>query len=112
MANILDGKRIAQKIREEIKAKVASLAQKPKLVVILVGNNPGSEVYVRMKQQACEEVGIGVEVLRFTDEEVLAAQKNSEEKKPRHEKKPRKKKKIRHSKPVRKTRKAAAAMSF
>ena len=61
MAQIINGKEISKKIREEIKISVASLREKgtvPGLAVILVGNDPASAVYVRNKQRACEEVDI------------------------------------------------------
>jgi methylenetetrahydrofolate dehydrogenase (NADP+)/methenyltetrahydrofolate cyclohydrolase len=61
-AQILDGKAIAADIKQQIKRKVetrslAGLCQ-PGLAVILVGDNPASQVYVRNKQRSCEEVGI------------------------------------------------------
>ncbi len=61
MAKIIDGKQIAQDIRSELKEQVAKLASEGKtvaLAVILVGENPASQVYVRNKKKACEEVGI------------------------------------------------------
>src|SRR5271166_5254700 len=60
-ARILDGAQIAQEIRSEVAAKVKTLAAagvRPGLAVVLVGNNPASEIYVRGKVKACEEVGI------------------------------------------------------
>jgi methylenetetrahydrofolate dehydrogenase (NADP+)/methenyltetrahydrofolate cyclohydrolase len=60
-ATILDGTRIASEIRAEVAAEVKSLAMagmRPGLAVVLVGHNPASEVYVRGKVKACEEVGI------------------------------------------------------
>jgi methylenetetrahydrofolate dehydrogenase (NADP+) / methenyltetrahydrofolate cyclohydrolase len=60
-AKILDGARIASDIRKEVAAEVASMAaagMRPGLAVILVGHNPASEIYVRGKVKACEEVGI------------------------------------------------------
>ncbi len=57
-AQILDGKALAQKIKDEIKAKVSKMDKKPGLAVILVGDNPASKVYVRGKERDCEEVGI------------------------------------------------------
>ncbi|MCK5282440.1 MAG: bifunctional methylenetetrahydrofolate dehydrogenase/methenyltetrahydrofolate cyclohydrolase FolD [Nanoarchaeota archaeon] len=56
-ATILDGKALAQKIRNEIKEKVKQLDPKPGLGVILVGENPASQVYVRGKEKACQEAG-------------------------------------------------------
>lgn len=61
MAKIIDGKQIAQDIRNELKEKVAKLNAEGKevaLAVVLVGENPASQVYVRNKKKACEEVGI------------------------------------------------------
>ncbi len=61
MAQIIDGKAIAHKIREELKQEVIELKKNninPKLAVILVGDNPASKVYVRNKSKACEEVGV------------------------------------------------------
>lgn len=62
MAIIIDGKAIANEIKEEIKTEVLKLenqyGKKPTLAVILVGKNPASEVYVRMKKRTSEEVGI------------------------------------------------------
>ncbi|MCD6289071.1 MAG: bifunctional methylenetetrahydrofolate dehydrogenase/methenyltetrahydrofolate cyclohydrolase FolD [Anaerolineae bacterium] len=61
-ATIIDGKAIAAEIRQEIKAEVAALKEKyrkvPGLATVLVGDNPASQTYVRMKGRACEEVGI------------------------------------------------------
>lgn len=60
-AQILDGKAIAQELRNDIKQQVSErLAQgkaQPGLAVILVGENPASQVYVRNKKNACQEVG-------------------------------------------------------
>jgi methylenetetrahydrofolate dehydrogenase (NADP+)/methenyltetrahydrofolate cyclohydrolase len=60
MAIVLDGKRIRDEILAEWKPRVAALAQRrpPGLAVILVGNNPASEIYVRNKIAACQEMGI------------------------------------------------------
>ena len=57
MATILDGKKLAAKIIEQIKAEVSKYSSKPKLAVILVGNNPASEIYVRNKQRKAQELG-------------------------------------------------------
>jgi methylenetetrahydrofolate dehydrogenase (NADP+) / methenyltetrahydrofolate cyclohydrolase len=65
-ATILDGTKIAQQIRTEVAAEVRSLAAeglRPGLAVVLVGHNPASEIYVRGKVKACEEVGISSEKL-------------------------------------------------
>jgi len=58
---ILDGKALANKIKAQTKIEIDQLKSKgiiPGLAVILVGNNPASQVYVNMKTKACEEVGI------------------------------------------------------
>jgi len=61
-AKIIDGKAIASSIRESLKGEVESLVPKygrpPCLAVILVGDDPASAIYVRMKGKACEETGI------------------------------------------------------
>lgn len=64
MANIIDGKLLASKIMKKLKEEVNSLKQEeicPKLAVIMVGNDKSSEVYVRNKSKACNEVGIEFE---------------------------------------------------
>ena len=60
-ATILDGNKIANEIRAEVAAEVRTLAAagvRPGLAVILVGNNPASEIYVRGKVKSSEQVGI------------------------------------------------------
>jgi methylenetetrahydrofolate dehydrogenase (NADP+) / methenyltetrahydrofolate cyclohydrolase len=60
-ARILDGNKIAADIKAELVGEVRALAERgmrPGLAVILVGNNPASEIYVRNKVKACEELGI------------------------------------------------------
>jgi methylenetetrahydrofolate dehydrogenase (NADP+)/methenyltetrahydrofolate cyclohydrolase len=60
-ARILDGTKIASDIRSEVAAEVKTMATagvRPGLAVVLVGHNPASEIYVRGKVKACEEVGI------------------------------------------------------
>lgn len=64
MYQILDGKELAKKIREQLKIENDELKQKginAKLAVILVGDNAASKVYVRNKNKACEEVGVDFE---------------------------------------------------
>ncbi|XQW86062.1 bifunctional methylenetetrahydrofolate dehydrogenase/methenyltetrahydrofolate cyclohydrolase FolD [Thalassotalea piscium] len=60
-ASLIDGKAIAQQLRLSVKEKVKARTElgkrAPGLAVILVGNNPASEVYVGSKRRACEEVG-------------------------------------------------------
>ena len=64
---LLDGKQIAAQIRAELKDKVASMAQKPALAVVLVGQDPASEIYVRGKVKGCEEVGIVSHTYRLSE---------------------------------------------
>jgi methylenetetrahydrofolate dehydrogenase (NADP+) / methenyltetrahydrofolate cyclohydrolase len=77
-ATILDGTKIAQEIRAEVAAEVKTLAAegiRPGLAVVLVGHNPASEIYVRGKVKACDQLAINSaqENLRpsATTEEVL-----------------------------------------
>lgn len=61
MAQIIDGKKIAQEIKDELKEKVKSLRERGKeatLAVIQVGDDPASSVYVSNKKKACEYIGI------------------------------------------------------
>ncbi|ATI73123.1 bifunctional 5,10-methylenetetrahydrofolate dehydrogenase/5,10-methenyltetrahydrofolate cyclohydrolase [Mesoplasma florum] len=66
---ILDGKKVASRRKEELTAKISKYhnngLRKPKLVVIMVGNDPASEVYVSHKIKVANEVGIYSELLRF-----------------------------------------------
>jgi methylenetetrahydrofolate dehydrogenase (NADP+)/methenyltetrahydrofolate cyclohydrolase len=58
---ILDGKKLSNKIKEELKKEVKELKEKgiiPGLAVILVGNDPASHTYVKMKKNASKEIGI------------------------------------------------------
>lgn len=68
-AQNLDGKSIAASLRTEIAAQVqqrlAAGQRAPGLVVVLVGENPASEVYVRNKQNACQQVGFQSELIRL-----------------------------------------------
>ena len=69
MAQILDGKATAKKIRERIAAETLELREKtgvtPGLAVVLVGEDPASQIYVRNKKRACEEVGFHSEEYRL-----------------------------------------------
>ena len=80
MANIIDGKAISAQIRAELKKETEALIQKygiqPGLAVIIVGEDPASQVYVRNKHRACEEIGYRSEVYELptatTQEELNA----------------------------------------
>lgn len=79
MYQIIDGKKISQEIRDELKEKAAAMAKEGKkvaLAVIQVGNDPASSVYVRNKKKACEYIGIesfSYELPEETTEEELVA---------------------------------------
>ena len=68
---ILDGKKIAQDIRAELREQIDALKSKglraPKLAIIIVGNNPASETYVANKIKACKQVGIEVEKIAYEE---------------------------------------------
>ncbi len=71
-ARIIDGKRIAAELREEVRMEAAEFFDtsgiRPRIVFILVGNNPASEVYVRNKGIAAEEAGFSHETKRVPAE--------------------------------------------
>jgi len=71
-AKIIDGRALAEQIREEVKSGVEKLKSEegivPGLGVILVGENPASKVYVRNKARACEHVGIYSETIKLPEE--------------------------------------------
>lgn len=78
-ALVIDGKKIAQLIKDELKLEVATMKEKgqnPTLAVVLVGLDPASQVYVRNKKLACEYVGIrsqSFELEAETTQEALLA---------------------------------------
>lgn len=75
-AIIIDGKALAQKITDEIKIDVENLSTKPCLAVILVGDNPASQIYVRNKKKKVESLGMESQIYilpkETLEEEVLA----------------------------------------
>ncbi len=66
---LIDGKKIASDIRQELKTKIDELKSKgksvPGLVAILVGTNPASQIYVSSNSKACEEIGMKTKVEQF-----------------------------------------------
>jgi methylenetetrahydrofolate dehydrogenase (NADP+)/methenyltetrahydrofolate cyclohydrolase len=72
MAEIIDGKKVSQHIREEVAREVEKLKNEtgttPGLAAVLVGDNPASEIYVRNKRKACEQVGIYSEEYKLSKE--------------------------------------------
>ena len=79
MAKIIDGKALAQKVRDGIKKQNQAMQYEagiiPGLAVILVGDDPASKVYVRNKEKACKEVGFYSRIIRkeasCTQEELI-----------------------------------------
>ena len=65
MSKIIDGKKVSLTLKEELKEKVSKLKVKPKLVVISVGDNPASKVYVRQKEKCATYVGFEYLHLHF-----------------------------------------------
>lgn len=67
---LIDGKKVAQDIRNEVQKEVANMMaegrERPHLTAILVGSDPASETYVASKEKACEEVGFTSSIHRFT----------------------------------------------
>lgn len=79
MAKIIDGKAISAEVRAEIKKEVSLLAEngiKVCLAVVIVGDDPASQVYVRNKKKACDETGIASEIIAMpaetTEEELIS----------------------------------------
>ncbi|GAG84434.1 unnamed protein product, partial [marine sediment metagenome] len=74
---ILDGKKLADKLNFELKEKISNLIKKtgikPKLVTIIVGENPASKVYVNIKHKTCEKVGIDSLIIEL-DEKITQDQ--------------------------------------
>lgn len=66
-ATILNGKQLASSIKTSLKEKISNLKQKPTLAVIIVGNNPASETYVRSKEKACLETGINSKTYKLDE---------------------------------------------
>lgn len=58
MATHIDGKALAAKVKDQVRAEAAKLSRRPGLAVVLVGDDPASQVYVRGKEKDCAECGI------------------------------------------------------
>ncbi len=79
MAKIIDGKAIAKKLRAVVATQTVALKEQavtPGLAVILVGDDPASEIYVRNKERAAAKVGVNAKTFKYpndaTEEEILA----------------------------------------
>lgn len=83
-ATVIDGREIAKKIRKEIYDEVVSLKSKykvtPKITTLLIGDDPGSKLYLKLRDNACNEVGITSNHLEFdenvSEDEIIAAIQN------------------------------------
>ena len=71
MGNVIDGKALAKAIRKAVKAKVSPLTERtgvvPTLAAVLVGEDPGSQTYVRSKERACKRCGMRSVTQRLPD---------------------------------------------
>lgn len=61
---LIDGKQVAENIREELKERISKMDTRPHLVVILVGDDPASQIYVNMKEKDAEQIGMRGTVIR------------------------------------------------
>ena len=84
---LIDGKKIANDIKQEVKLEVEDINKKynvvPKMVIFLVGNNPSSEIYVRNKVKLSREINTITEIIKLptetTEDELLAKIKEANE---------------------------------
>lgn len=65
MTRLIDGRALAASLEAKLIERTRKLKQEPGLAIILVGNDPASEIYIKVKKQACERVGIRFELHRF-----------------------------------------------
>lgn len=74
MTTILDGKKLSLKIQEELAQKISKLDRRPNLAVILVGEDPASQLYVGMKEKTAQKLGINSTIIKYpqdTDEQTV-----------------------------------------
>lgn len=65
---LIDGKKIAQEFRQKLKNQIETISgRKPGLAFILIGKDPASQAYVRMKKKGCQDVGIHSEILELPE---------------------------------------------
>ncbi len=67
MTIILDGKKLRDKILADLKIRLSNFEKKPTLVVILVGDNPASKIYVNNKKKTAENIGINSIILNYPE---------------------------------------------
>ena len=58
MGVLIDGKKLAEKLCEEVKSEAAAMSRRPCLAAVLVGDDPASQIYVRNKERDCLKCGI------------------------------------------------------
>lgn len=68
MDNLIDGKKLAQIHQQRLLSELLKLSVKPKMVSILVGDDPASQLYTKMKQQKAQELGIEFSVIQFSED--------------------------------------------
>lgn len=64
---IIDGREIAKKIKNDVKRSLSGYTRTPKVVAIILGNNPSSESYLKMLERTCVNVGFDYELCRLSD---------------------------------------------
>ncbi len=67
MAQIIDGRAIANQILDGLKIQIAKMDRPPVLAIILVGQNEGSVAYIRQKQKAADTIGVKIQLFTFPD---------------------------------------------
>ncbi len=75
VAELIEGKPIAERMKQEVKSAVENMPEPPKLVSVLATNNPGARYYAKSQQKACGEVGIEYEL---HDTEIIGDRKDTE----------------------------------
>ena len=68
MAQIINGKQIANKIKDEIVKEIAKLPTRPNLAIILVGQKTDSELYVLLKEKEAKKCGIDTHLYKFDED--------------------------------------------
>ncbi len=79
MVKIIDGKKIAEELKQELKKEILALGKKgivPRLAVILVGEDNASQIYVKNKERVAKEIGINSQIIKLGDK---TSQKELEE---------------------------------
>lgn len=76
---IITGEQISEKIKQNLREQVQNLSLNPKLVIIYIGKNAASELYIEKKVRWAEEVGIDTEIIRYTDTSIEEVVKKLEE---------------------------------